>query len=437
MRRPALLAIATFLTSLAVVLPLLITRVAEPIDLKALAWGQPKPNAQMPVYVIPVEDNRLNLALLVDAMTKRPPKVFLITHPLHHRSAKQPEFDYILSDKIQTLPNVLLFGEVKKTKATTEEIQASVRVDYLSEIKGPLYDVPEVEITTMAQVFFLPYGYTTLVPVDALRSDDGEFPIMFKLKGKLAASLPMTLFLRSLDTQPTRVSGEPGGVLKIPPGYGRSEADRFLPVNSKGMFIFPPAPAVYSTIDLDLLLAESNVYEPGVNESPLLEKLSKGIVITVEPKTLKASWFNESLSCFQAMLAGENYRFLPLWEELVLSIVMLGGLSVLMNRLLVVGRVILVMINLSVIALVTFILVRMGFLWHGSAAIAGLLVVLIVSGIFESILPGGVEDLDEEDQEKLVPTRGDPAMVNVRCKLLKVLERKVNAKPKRDLFDIK
>jgi len=48
-----------------------------------------------------------------------------------------------------------------------------------------------------------------------------------------------------------------------------------------------------------------------------------------------------------------------------------------------------------------------------------------------------VEDLDEEDQEKLVPTRGDPAMVNVRCKLLKVLERKVNAKPKRDLFDIK
>lgn len=262
------------------------TRLLEGLDtslaeIYASYSGQTRAHSQ--IVMITVDDNRLNLSLLMRALSKRPPRAIVMHYDLSVSDADTAVFDIRLAEAMHYSGNVIVPLPTTKSPVAPppQENPQSFpsMIPYFVNVTGTLNGLPPIQIKNSPSEIFLRSALFCAEEPEQTEPLRGH--LLYNLQNRAVADPALqTLILtdRILER-----------LVRIRTGFQIDwialEKTRRIPIDDQGGFFLKrfPQDYLFQSVAYDMIMEEYNRAGEYGGETPHLDSLMEKIVIVSAP----------------------------------------------------------------------------------------------------------------------------------------------------------
>ncbi|MDX2225489.1 MAG: hypothetical protein SFY92_00085 [Verrucomicrobiae bacterium] len=292
MLRLILVALLSTLSAGLLACGLILTGAVEEVDHALIpfrAGFRPKTAPPPELVLIAAESNRLNLALLLDALIRKPPRTVLLLGRLDTRTRNQGEFETLMAEKLESIRPVVLVCGANTMSHDLGQGRWQVLPPILPNYFGNDTQIPYGVSSWRPLGIFADRAAMVLpLPTNLPRASSG-YPMLMRVKPYLLPTLPLGIFLAYDNTLPLLMKVKVGESIS----WTRPGGHRDVPINERGQMLLNPRFALrdYRTVTFDQVLEGKANLDSGLGERTVLHELEGKLVILYDPAFEESAHF--------------------------------------------------------------------------------------------------------------------------------------------------
>lgn len=260
------------------------TRLLEKVDLSlaeiyASYSGKAKANDQ--IVLIPVEDNRLNLSLLMRALSRRPPRLTILNYDLNTSDENTGMFDIRLAEAMDYAGNVIVpLTPTLESHGQTNTNSFPSFLPHFVNVTGALHDLPEIKIEKAPASIFIKCATYSIGP---LNNENGlRVNLIYNCQNRVVPSIELEALIIHDRIFERLVRIQSGSQID----WIALEKTRKINIDMHGGFYLKrfPQDVEFNTVMYDELMTEYTASGESGLETPKLNALMEKIVIVFNPQ---------------------------------------------------------------------------------------------------------------------------------------------------------